>query len=337
MSAEKPSNLHAKQHSTTSKVTDITKFATTLTLRRGPGAEVLPPSIASRHIRMADYLRTPPFSPIISRRSSTARSDNSDEVIVFQGRNPCHGRKSHKASTATHVPPPRNTSPAPEGSQHNAVNAQQSEALDTTTRSRQLDTAPIHGGQFSVLTEDLCNLGFVDSDGGPLSDDNSPLDASSHQLGATTDRLFPQRASRGYMQSLGDREKRAGPPVNYNRQVVYEDCGSAYDFDVMDWERPSLRNGSKHHNGRPLETIETEAPREMLNMWARSRLKKKLRKAERETLRAQGHLSSKCQPNSKKPNSDLDCTTLKQELSTFLKSNAERCVSLQSGAPISFA
>ncbi|EHL00036.1 putative protein SQS1 [Glarea lozoyensis 74030] len=70
---------------------------------------------------------------------------------------------------------------------------------------------------------------------------------------------------------------------------------NAYDgFDVMDFERPSLKKKPKGRKGKlPVDISDSELEDSMNTAWENDRLKKKERKQEREELRAQGLLGSK--------------------------------------------
>jgi hypothetical protein len=70
---------------------------------------------------------------------------------------------------------------------------------------------------------------------------------------------------------------------------------NAYDgFDVMDFERPSLKKKPKGRKGKlPVDISDSELEDSMNIAWENDRLKKKERKQEREELRAQGLLGSK--------------------------------------------
>ncbi|KAF2481960.1 hypothetical protein BDY17DRAFT_325463 [Neohortaea acidophila] len=69
-----------------------------------------------------------------------------------------------------------------------------------------------------------------------------------------------------------------------------------HGFDIMDFDRPSLRPTKKGRKGRPppeLEALSDDELREtMMSTWDNDRAKKRLKKAEREDLRMQGLLGS---------------------------------------------
>lgn len=99
----------------------------------------------------------------------------------------------------------------------------------------------------------------------------------------------------------------------------------AYDgFDVMDFERPSLKKKPKGCKGKlvfDLSDSELEASMQMA--WDNDRVKKKERKQEREELRAQGLLGNKNgKPDLKeKYKGGMGFHSIKEEIKTFLMSN----------------
>jgi hypothetical protein len=96
----------------------------------------------------------------------------------------------------------------------------------------------------------------------------------------------------------------------------------AYDgFDVMDFDRPSLKKKPKGRKGKPdfhLSDSELEASMQMA--WNNDRVKKNERKQEREELRAQGLLGSKNgKPDLKqKYKEGMGIHAVKEELKKFL-------------------
>jgi hypothetical protein len=99
----------------------------------------------------------------------------------------------------------------------------------------------------------------------------------------------------------------------------------AYDgFDVMDFERPSLKKKPKGRKGKlvfDLSDSELEASMQMA--WDNDRIKKKERQQEREELRAQGLLGSKNgKPDLKeKYKEGMGFHSVKEEIKTFLMSD----------------
>jgi hypothetical protein len=69
----------------------------------------------------------------------------------------------------------------------------------------------------------------------------------------------------------------------------------AYDgFDVIDFDRPSLKKKAKGRKGKPMFDIsDSELDASMKVAWGKDRSRKKKRKEERENLRSQGFLSNK--------------------------------------------
>ena len=96
------------------------------------------------------------------------------------------------------------------------------------------------------------------------------------------------------------------------------------DFDIMDQERPSLqRPGKKGPKSEDLIAFsDDELMENLATSWANDRRKKKMRKQEREQLRAQGLLTGRDgKPDLKTKYRDgISITELKSELREFLKS-----------------
>ncbi|KAK4540846.1 hypothetical protein LTR36_008788 [Oleoguttula mirabilis] len=102
-------------------------------------------------------------------------------------------------------------------------------------------------------------------------------------------------------------------------------------FDIMDFERPSLRPRKKGRKGKLPPELEAmsdeELKEEMTGMWENDRMKKSARKAEREELRAQGLLGG----SGKKGKADLSQKYLEgmttqqvyEELRIFLQDDGQ--------------
>lgn len=102
---------------------------------------------------------------------------------------------------------------------------------------------------------------------------------------------------------------------------------AAYDgFDVMDWERPSIATGRKRKGkGRmaQLNFSDSELEAQITNTWERDRQLKKLRKIQREELRAQGLLGAKAKKTGKANMSDkykegMSMTQVYEEIRSFM-------------------
>ena len=99
-------------------------------------------------------------------------------------------------------------------------------------------------------------------------------------------------------------------------------------FDVMDQERPSLHKRPKGRRGKlSLELSDSELEHSLHTTWEKDRTKKKMRKQEREELRAQGLLGKKPQADLKAKYSEgISMTQVKDEIKIFLLSSMERYV-----------
>ena len=99
-------------------------------------------------------------------------------------------------------------------------------------------------------------------------------------------------------------------------------------FDVMDQERPSLRKRPKDRRGKfAMELSDLELEQSKQTAWEKDRSKKKMRKQEREELRAQGLLGTKNKINLKaKYPEGMSMAEVKNEIREFLLSSMERYV-----------
>ncbi len=104
----------------------------------------------------------------------------------------------------------------------------------------------------------------------------------------------------------------------------------AYDgFDIMDFERPSLKKKPKGRKGMPVfDLSDSDLAESMQQAWDIDRSKKKERKQEREELRAQGLLGSKNgQVNMKqKYKEGMGIQEAKEEIKIFIIGNKQRLV-----------
>ncbi|KAL3426190.1 r3h and g-patch domain-containing protein [Phlyctema vagabunda] len=101
----------------------------------------------------------------------------------------------------------------------------------------------------------------------------------------------------------------------------------AYDgFDVMDFERPSLKKKSKGRKGRLIldDVSDSELEESMQMAWENDRIKKKERKQEREELRSQGLLGKKGKVDMKgKYKEGMGVYAVKEEIKSFLMGHNE--------------
>ncbi|KAF7943291.1 hypothetical protein EAE96_011220 [Botrytis aclada] len=100
----------------------------------------------------------------------------------------------------------------------------------------------------------------------------------------------------------------------------------AYDgFDVMDFDRPSLKKKPKGRKGKLIldDISDSELEASMRSAWDNDRVKKKERKQEREILRARGLLTGKHgKPDMKaRYKEGMSIDDVKEEIKEFLKGN----------------
>ena len=107
---------------------------------------------------------------------------------------------------------------------------------------------------------------------------------------------------------------------------------------VMDTQRSSLSKRPKGRRGKlSLELSDSELEYSIRTAWEKDRAKKKLRKEEREELRAQGLLDKKPKKDLKaKYSGGISMTHVKEEIRDFLLSSMERYVSRSLPLLISF-
>lgn len=99
-----------------------------------------------------------------------------------------------------------------------------------------------------------------------------------------------------------------------------------YDVDVIDQGRLNLRKQSKARRGIPgPELTDTEIENSIQLAWENDRAKKKIRKHEREELRAQGLLGKKKKVNSKSNCQEgMSMADIKNDIEMFLLSSVQR-------------
>jgi R3H domain/G-patch domain len=111
-------------------------------------------------------------------------------------------------------------------------------------------------------------------------------------------------------------------------------------FDVMDFERPSLKpkkKGRKSANGLPFELEDDELADRLAQSWAKDRSKKAAKKAEREELRQAGLLGAKVgkgrvDVQTKYKSNGMDMDQVKVEIRAFLLDNERETLALASMA-----
>ncbi|KAI4260850.1 MAG: hypothetical protein LQ352_000005 [Teloschistes flavicans] len=141
--------------------------------------------------------------------------------------------------------------------------------------------------------------------------------------------LFPGASATGTRQKTSKNQgeyqlKHGLPSAMMFADILSQDPYSG--FDVMDHERPSLQKTSKGRRSAPIfELSDVELEASLQVAWDKDRSKKKLRKKEREELRAQGHLGRQSQTDIRpKYVEGLSFEELKVELMDFVVSSRQR-------------
>ncbi|KAG9228808.1 hypothetical protein BJ875DRAFT_223578 [Amylocarpus encephaloides] len=122
--------------------------------------------------------------------------------------------------------------------------------------------------------------------------------------------------------TMAKRSKRSGARCPRGVFPAAHALVDGYDgFDVLDFDRPSLKKKPKGRKGKlQYDISDSELENDMQNAWENDRLKKKERKQQREELRAQGLLGS----DNKKPNlqgkykEGMRMYAVKEEIKEFL-------------------
>lgn len=162
------------------------------------------------------------------------------------------------------------------------------------------------------------------------SEDEEDLAFSESDDDALEDFVLLEDLADGYSKSTkkGNRsQKPRFPSASAFADALESD--PYFGFDIMDFDRPSLRNKPKGKQIIPeLELSDSEFEIELQQAWQNDRTKKKLRKKEREELRAQGMLGRKAgNPDLKvKYSKEMNMEEFMTELRSFLLSSKNRYV-----------
>ncbi|KAK8155417.1 hypothetical protein BC567DRAFT_236575 [Phyllosticta citribraziliensis] len=165
--------------------------------------------------------------------------------------------------------------------------------------------------ELGLGADDLCLFDGVDADDADDGDD------VEEQLEAML------RSSR--RKDTKGKRKDHFPSASLMADVLDQDPYNG--FDVMDWERPSLRKKQKGKKANlPFELSDDELALNLKSTWEKDRERKRNRKQEREELRAQGLLGkkNKFKPDlSAKYDSGMTFEEIRDELRVFLGSSAQ--------------
>ena len=134
------------------------------------------------------------------------------------------------------------------------------------------------------------------------------------------------RASGQNSKSKKEKSRRSNgfPSASLMADVLEQDPYNG--FDIMDQDRPSLRKKVKGRKGKfPLELSDSEVEKTLQSQWEDDRDKKRMRKQEREEMRAQGLLGrkGKIDINAKYP-TGMPLADIKAAVRVFLGSTDEK-------------
>lgn len=205
--------------------------------------------------------------------------------------------------------------------------------LEYTERQRWEDEADLRQRQADAMTdEEIARILAKQEDLGMgseelmLFDDSGFGDVSRAQTGL--DAILADPGHRNHRKNKKGRRQGHFPEASLMADVLEQDPYGG--FDVMDFDRPSLRNTGVGRKGRksngPLpeelaDLSDSDMADNLQSAWANDRTKKAAKKAEREELRAQGLLGRK---NKFKPDlgikfsQGMSLDDVRSELETFL-------------------
>lgn len=162
------------------------------------------------------------------------------------------------------------------------------------------------------------------------TDDEGDMALSGSDDDALEDFVLLEDLAYGYSGS-GKKSTRSGEP-SFPSASAFADALESdpyFGFDIMDFNRPSLRKKPKGKRSIPdLVLSDSESEIELQETWRNDRTKKKLRKKEREELRVQGLLGRKAgHPDLKaKYPKEMNMEEFMTELRSFLLSAKNRFV-----------
>lgn len=163
---------------------------------------------------------------------------------------------------------------------------------------------------------------LFDDDFGDNVDDSDHIEAE--HVSSTPKKFGPVRYQK-------QRTKRPKSPFHHATTFAGTlDLNSYSGFDVMDRERPSLKTMGRQ-SAQPFDISDTELQVSLSSAWHKDRLKKKVKKQEREELRAQGLLGKKNRKKADLQAKYLEGMTIdqvKDEIRGFIFSTNERYLGL---------
>ncbi|KKK14117.1 hypothetical protein ARAM_007139 [Aspergillus rambellii] len=281
--------LPESEHPATAELAQHEKFEVDLGVESSPNKPVL-----------NDVTVRPASS---TRLSSPFADDSSEDEVVFRGRGPRIESKPSTSATNTDLGDDSDDQPPLYTGLENNITAETSDEDD-------------------ILADYIANM----DDEYEYHDDSS---TSSHEhLSADEAIIEPEQAKTLHRGSLsrsrtGSNElKNVFAPSTAFADTLELDPYSG--FDIMDFTRPSLGKKSKGKHRTPnFDLLDTEFETELTNAWSNDRLRKKIRKQEREVLRSQGLLGrSKNDPDLKIKYTDrMGIEDLKSEIRLFLLSS----------------
>ncbi|KAL2824723.1 hypothetical protein BDW59DRAFT_81477 [Aspergillus cavernicola] len=350
-------NLEPAQEISTKPIDkDISTTGTALTTeeRYDSATETTPDCRLYPNFPSANKTMPRPALPV--RMRSCSSEDSSEDEIVFRGRRSrpesisrfsSHGVADADLEGELDGEPPAYTrqhvDTAVDAPLDSAVSISSRESSPSFIRIENNPAIRSHGitDEDEILADYIANI----DDGSEDEDSSSSIDerpiegdacTTTTPAAADQDALTPESESEDiasdYLEmslavGLGDAKsnRRNIEKCTFASATAFADAleqSPYYDFDVMDFSRPSLRKKTKKHEHFNLDALGTELQSELASAWNNDRLKKKSKKREREELRAQGLLGRrKNDPDLKTKYADgIGIEDLKSEIRLFLLS-----------------
>ncbi|KXG49422.1 Single-stranded nucleic acid binding R3H [Penicillium griseofulvum] len=203
--------------------------------------------------------------------------------------------------------------------------------IDVEKAASQLDLSPLSPTGSKIESPRSLAQMQIDTGHESLStsseDDEGDMVVSGSDDDNLEDFVLLDHLANGYSQYTKKGSRHGFPSASALADALESD--PYFGFDIMDFDRPSLRKKSKGKKSVPDPVLsDSEFEIELQEAWQNDRTKKRLRKMEREELRAQGLLGRKAgNPDLKvKYPKEMNMEEFMTELRSFLMSAKNRFV-----------
>ena len=250
-----------------------------------------------------------------------AGSEDEDDVVIYRGRGkgiPCGptlkdaSPKPENRRQTTRRPSPCRDGPASE------------RARASATPPNDLDLPTFSRGEFALLEECQSVDNMVETSHDILArSDVGSTSSVAEAISGAHERHGLSSTCQG-SRLAGREEGYTGLPQLTQGEMSGLDYDSDEDFDVMDWERPSVKGATGSFAIGLLDKECGLHSESILAVWNRDRARKRQRKAERERQRTQGQATDGSRASHTVHG--LRGVQLREEISIFFTSGQERYV-----------